>query len=193
MRADLLISCTGATGSVISSELIAGAMTARQAETPLVIIDLALPHDVEPNAADLPQVALISLKSLADSVNNGSARDAAETIRSIVAEEVAAYAAARDAARVAPTVVALRSMATAVVATELERLWGRLDGLTPEQEAEIAHTVRRVADKLLHEPTVRVKQFAGRAPESSYAAALAELFALDPGAVEAVTQAGDAT
>ncbi|MGI8887959.1 MAG: glutamyl-tRNA reductase, partial [Nocardioidaceae bacterium] len=181
---------------VISTELIARAMAARLAETPeapLVIIDLALPHDVEPSAADLPQVTLISLKSLADSVNNGSARVAAEMIKSIVAEEVAAYAAARDAARVAPTVVALRSMATAVVATELERLWGRLDDLTPEQEAEITHSVRRVADKLLHEPTVRVKQFAGRAPQSSYAAALAELFALDPAAVEAVTRVGDAT
>ena len=104
-------------------------------------------------------------------------------------EEVTAYAAARDAARVAPTVVALRTMATAVVAAELERLWGRLADLTPEQRSEIEHTLRRVADKLLHEPTVRIKQFAGRIPESSYAEALAELFALDPAAVEAVTRA----
>nr|MBA3266380.1 glutamyl-tRNA reductase [Nocardioidaceae bacterium] len=89
------------------------------------------------------------------------------------------------------TVVALRTMATTVVATELERLWGRLDGLTPEQQVEITSTVRRVADKLLHEPTVRVKEFAGRAPESSYAEALAELFSLDRAAVEAVTRAGD--
>jgi glutamyl-tRNA reductase len=89
-------------------------------------------------------------------------------------------------------VVALRMMATGVVSRELERLFGRLDDLTDEQRHEIAQAVRRVADKLLHEPTVRVKELAGRAPESSYADALAELFALDRGAVDAVTNAGDA-
>ena len=123
-------------------------------------------------------------------MHNGT-RDDVAAVKRIVAEEVAAYAAARDAARVAPTVVALRTMATGVVAAELERLWGRLDDLTPEQRAEIEHTLRRVADKLLHEPTVRVKELAGRSPTSSYAEALAELFALDPAAVEAVTRPGE--
>jgi len=190
-RCDLVISCTGATGTVVSADLIAGAMVRRQAGTPLAIIDLALPHDVEPLAADLPDVFLVSLKTLADSVRNGSAAEDVAAIKAIVAEEVAAFTAARDAATVAPTVVALRTMATNVVAIELERLWGRVGGLTGPQRDEIIQTVRRVADKLLHEPTVRVKQFAGRAPESSYAEALAELFALDPAAVEAVTRAGD--
>jgi glutamyl-tRNA reductase len=82
-------------------------------------------------------------------------------------------------------------MATGVVAAELERLWGRLGDITPEQKAEIAQTMRRVSDKLLHEPTVRIKELAGRSPEASYAEALAELFALDPAAVEAVTKAGE--
>jgi glutamyl-tRNA reductase len=82
-------------------------------------------------------------------------------------------------------------MATGVVSTELDRLFSRLGDLSDEQRQEIAHAVRRVADKLLHEPTVRVKELAGRAPESSYADALAELFALDRGAVEAVTKAGE--
>ena len=154
------------------------------------MIDLALPHDVAPSVVEIPGLTLIALRMLADSVHNG-ARDDVDAVKRIVTEEVTAYAAARDAARVAPTVVALRTMATGVVATELERLWGRLADLTPEQRAEIEHTLRRVADKLLHEPTVRIKQFAGRIPESSYAEALAELFALDPAAVEAVTRAGE--
>ncbi|MBA2445284.1 MAG: glutamyl-tRNA reductase [Nocardioidaceae bacterium] len=188
---DVLISCTGATGTVISTELVAEAMARRETAAPLAIIDLALPHDVEPSAADLPGVSLVSLKTLADSVQEGSAVDDVAAIKAIVAEEVAAFTSARDAAIVAPTVVALRTMATNVVATELDRLWGRIEGLTAQQQDEIVQSVRRVADKLLHEPTVRVKQFAGRAPESSYAEALAELFALDPAAVEAVTKAGD--
>lgn len=190
-RSDLVLSCTGAAGTVISAELIADAMVRRQADTPLAIVDLALPHDVELSAADLPDVTLISLKTLADSVRSGSAVDDVAAINAIVTEEVAAFTAARVAAIVAPTVVALRTMATNVVATELERLWGRVDGLSAQQQEEIIHAVRRVADKLLHEPTVRVKQFAGRAAESSYAEALAELFALDPAAVEAVTRASE--
>jgi glutamyl-tRNA reductase len=108
-------------------------------------------------------------------------------VERIVAEEVAAFASARDQDRIAPTVVALRSMATGVISAELERLWTRLPELTDRQRAEVSQTLRRAVDKLLHEPTVRVKQFAGRVPESSYAAALAELFALDPAAVDALT------
>jgi glutamyl-tRNA reductase len=190
-RANLVISCTGATGVVVADEVVAKAMTERASGTPLAIVDLALPHDVAPTAADLRGVTLIALKTVAESVHNGSALEDVAAVKAIVTEEVVAFAAARDAARVAPTVVALRSMATGVVATELERLWGRLDDLTPEQRDEVALAVRRVADKLLHEPTVRIKQLAGRMPESSYADALAELFALNPAAVEAVTRAGD--
>ncbi len=186
-EADLVISCTTATGSVISGELVAKAMTARTSESALVVVDLALPHDVSPAVGSLPDVSLIGLKSLTDSVNNGSALADVTAVTAIVAEEVAAFSAARDAARVAPTVVALRTMATGVVSTELERLWGRLGDLTPGQREEIVQAVRRVADKLLHEPTVRIKQFAGRSPDSTYADALAELFALNPASVEAVT------
>jgi glutamyl-tRNA reductase len=141
--------------------------------------------------AEFPGVTLIPLKTLADSVHNGSALADVAAVKAVVAEEVAAFIAARDAARVAPTVVALRTMATGVVATELARLWGRLGPLSPAERDEIVQTVTRVADKLLHEPTVRVKQLAGRTPESSYADALAELFALDPAAVDALTRAGD--
>ncbi len=190
-RADLLVSCTGATGVVVSAEMVSTALTERTSDTPLAIIDLALPHDVTPSVADLPGVTLIGLQSVADSVHNGSALEDVAAVKAIVAEEVTAFASARDAARVAPTVVALRSMATGVVATELDRLWGRLDDLTPAQREEIVHAVRRVADKLLHEPTVRIKELAGRTPDASYAEALAELFALNPAAVEAVTRAGE--
>lgn len=190
-EADLLVSCTAATGAVVGADVVASAMTARTSEEPLAIVDLALPHDVDPAVGDLPSVTLIPLKTLARSVHNGAAYADVLAVRSIVAEEVAAYTAAREAARVAPTVVALRTMATGVVAAELERLFGRLNELTDEQRDEVTQAVRRVADKLLHEPTVRVKELAGRAPDSTYAEALAELFALDPAAVDAVTRPGE--
>jgi glutamyl-tRNA reductase len=189
--ADLLVSCTTASGPVVGADLVAQVMSGRGRRARLTIVDLALPHDVEPEVTEIPGVTLLALKELAESLDAAAAAQDVAAVRAIVAEEVAAFTGARAAARVAPTVVALRSMATGVVAAELERLWGRLDDLTPAQRDEIAHAVRRVADKLLHEPTVRIKELAGRSPESSYADALAELFALDPGAVDAVTRPGE--
>ena len=109
-------------------------------------------------------------------------------MRRIVGQEVTAFLAARSQANVTPTVVALRSMATSVVDAEMERLDGRLPDLDAAARAEVLHTVRRVADKLLHQPTVRVKELANDQGAVSYAAALAELFALDPDAVDAVTR-----
>jgi glutamyl-tRNA reductase len=90
---------------------------------------------------------------------------------------------------VTPTVVALRTMATGIVDAEMSRLAARLPDLDPAVRSEVEQAVRRVADKLLHQPTVRVKELANEAGAVSYAAALAELFSLDPDAVEAVTTA----
>lgn len=188
--ADIVMSCTGATGVVITRGQVAQALSRRTSDQPLVVIDLALPHDVDPTVTELG-VVLIGLSDIAESVHNDIVRSDVEAVKAIVAEEVAAYVAAREAARVTPTLIALRTMATGVVATELERLWGRTGNLTDAQREEISLTARRVADKLLHEPTIRIKELVGRMPESSYADALAELFALDAAAVEAVTKPGD--
>jgi len=112
-------------------------------------------------------------------------------VRAICEAEMAAYRSAVDAARVAPTVVALRAKAATVVDAELARLAGRLsaDSLSARALDEIAQTMRRVVDKLLHAPTVRVKELAGSPGGEEYAAALRVLFDLDPRAVEAVTRA----
>jgi len=183
--ADVLISCTGSAGTLIGRELVA---TARTTDRPLTVIDLALPHDVDPAVAELPGVDLVGLAQLAEVLHQSETGAEVLEVRRIVAEEVTAFLAARRQASVTPTVVALRSMATSVVDAEMTRLETRLPDLAADQLAEIRHTVRRVADKLLHEPTVRVKQLANEQGAVSYAAALAELFALDPEAVDAVTR-----
>jgi glutamyl-tRNA reductase len=85
-EADLVISCTAATGAVISAGTVAAALTARRAETPLAVVDLALPHDVAPEVGELPGVSLIALKSLAQSVHNGSAHADVAAVKAIVAE-----------------------------------------------------------------------------------------------------------
>jgi glutamyl-tRNA reductase len=101
--------------------------------------------------------------------------------RRLVAAEVSRYLAAQRSAEVTPTVTALRRHAAEVVDGELLRLGARLPGLPEEIRAELSRTVHRVVDKLLHAPTVRVKQLAeGSARGGGYAEALRELFALDP-------------
>jgi glutamyl-tRNA reductase len=183
--ADVVVSCTGATGVLVTATMVAAA-TADGRE--LAMIDLALPHDVEPGVAGLPGITLINLADLADELRESEAGQEVEGVRRIVTQEVAAFLSARRQASVTPTVVALRSMATSVVDAEMERLVGRLPDLDDDARAEVLHTVRRVADKLLHQPTVRVKELANETGAVSYAAALAELFALDPEAVDAVTR-----
>jgi glutamyl-tRNA reductase len=191
--ADVVISCTGAAGQVIMGDMVSAAVTARELAGrpgPLAILDLAMPRDVEPAVAGLPGVVLIGIDLLSGH-GTGAACDDVTAVRAILEAELAAYHAAMDAARVAPTVVALRAKAAKVVDAELARLAARLsaDGLSGHALEEIAQTVRRVVDKLLHAPTVRVKELAGSPGGEEYAAALRVLFDLDPRAVEAVTRA----
>ena len=192
--ADVVVSCTGAAGYVITPELAAAALSQRvasgAAQGPLVFLDLAMPRDVDPAVADLPGVVLIGMDRLTEQETAAGTSDVAAA-RAICEAELAAYRSAARAARVAPTVVALRAKAATVVDTELARLAGRLsaDGLSGHALDEIAQGMRRVVDKLLHAPTVRVKELAGSPGGEEYAAALRVLFDLDPRAVEAVTGA----
>jgi glutamyl-tRNA reductase len=197
--ADLVISCTGAAGVVISADLVAEALARRARPVqPLVLLDLAMPRDVDPAVAGLPGVQLVGLDTLGDRPAGASGepelaslatRDAdVDEVRAIVAEEFAARVSAVHAARVAPTVVALRTKAARVVDAELARLAGRLpaDHRTLD---EVERAMRRVVDKLLHAPTVRVKELAGSPGGDAYEDALRVLFDLDPAVVAAVTLA----
>jgi glutamyl-tRNA reductase len=180
-QADIVVSCTGATGLVITPDMI---------EQPVFLLDLALPHDVDPGVRGLPGVTLVGLDDLRDA-DDAPAEADTEAVRRIVCEEVQAFQLGLIAATVAPTVVALRSKAAEVVDAELGRLGGRLPGLDDKARDEIAQTVRRVVDKLLHAPTVRVKELAASPDGDTYTEALRELFDLDPKAPEAVIRAED--
>jgi glutamyl-tRNA reductase len=190
--ADLVVSCTGAPGHVISADAVADARstgTARRPARPLVLIDLALPRDVDPAAAGVPGVTLLDLESVGQAPGGGAHDEDVAAARRIVAEELAAHVSADRAARVAPTVVALRAKAAEVVDAELARLTGRLGDVDARARREIAQSMRRIVDKLLHAPTVRVKELAGSPGGDSYEAVLRVLFDLDPEAVQAVTRA----
>ncbi|MGW0531020.1 glutamyl-tRNA reductase [Streptomyces sp. NPDC003032] len=155
----------------------------------LALLDLAMPRDIDAAVHRIPGVRLVDIESLADASADAPMAADVEQVRGIVSDEVAAFGAAQRAAHITPTVVALRTMAADVVASEIARLDGRLPGLEDKQRAEITQTVRRVVDKLLHAPTVRVKQLAGEPGGAGYADALRTLFDLDPQTVAAVSRA----
>ncbi|KDF00552.1 glutamyl-tRNA reductase [Mycolicibacterium aromaticivorans JS19b1 = JCM 16368] len=187
--ADVVVSCTGAVRPVISLADVHHALASvRRDETaaPLVLCDLGMPRDVDPAVAGLPGVAVIDMDRVQREPSARAAAADAEAARQIVAAEVASYLTGQRMSEVTPTVTALRQRAADVVESELLRLDNRLPGLDDAQRDEVARTVRRVVDKLLHAPTVRVKQLASAPGGDSYAEALRELFELDPQAVDAV-------
>ncbi|ORV09896.1 glutamyl-tRNA reductase [Mycobacterium celatum] len=192
--ADVVVSCTGAVRPVVSLADVHHALAAaRRDETtqPLVICDLGMPRDVDPAVAGLPGVWVVDMDRIQREPSARAAAADAEAARHIVAAEVATYLAGQRMAEVTPTVTALRQRAADVVESELLRLDNRLPGLEAAQRDEVARTVRRVVDKLLHAPTVRIKQLASAPGGDSYAEALRELFELDQTAVDAVATAGE--
>ncbi|MET9694864.1 glutamyl-tRNA reductase [Streptomyces sp. NPDC006514] len=155
----------------------------------LALLDLAMPRDIDAAVHRIPGVRLVDIESLAEASADAPMAADVDAVRGIVAQEVAAFGAAQRAAHITPTVVALRAMAAEVVAMEVARLDGRVPDLDERQRAEVTQTVRRVVDKLLHAPTVRVKQLASEPGGAGYAEALRELFDLDPQTVASVSRA----
>lgn len=159
----------------------------------LALLDLAMPRDIDAAVHRLLGVRLVDIESLAEASADAPMAADVDQVRRIVSDEVAAFGAAQRAAHITPTVVALRAMAADVVANEIARLDGRLPDLDDKQRGEIGQTVRRVVDKLLHAPTVRVKQLAAEPGGAGYADALRTLFDLDPETVAAVSRAENNT
>jgi glutamyl-tRNA reductase len=182
--ADVLISCTGASGIVFDRERIAAASEGRD----LALIDLALPRDIDPVVRELDGVELVDLVVLAGLAENTELAADVKQVQAIVEDEVRTFLAAKAASHITPTVVALRTMATDVVAAELARLETRLPDLAEDELASVRKALHRVAEKLIHAPTVRVQQLVDGPADLTYADALADLFALDQSAVDAVTR-----
>ncbi|BCJ27690.1 glutamyl-tRNA reductase [Actinocatenispora sera] len=208
--ADLVVSATASTGHVFGTELVAEA-TRLRGDDPLLLLDLAVPRDVEAGVAELPGAVVVDIEQLGSSLDSaddtsapaggalasdlggGSARPAAPAASAasfaaegsvpaaerIVADELDAFLGFLRSANVAPTVAALRGRADDVVAAELRRLAQRRPELTDAQRAEMARTVHRVVQRLLHQPTVRVRQLAAEPGGDRYAEVLRELFDLD--------------
>lgn len=184
--ADLVISCTGAVGHVVDAATAAAASGLRDGR-PQVYVDLALPRDVDPAVAGLTGVDVVDLQVLGADLAEAQFGDDLDQVRVLVDREVSDYLVSRRVQAVAPTVAALRARAAEVVEAELARLTQRLPDVDDVVRDEVQRTVHRVVEKLLHAPTVRVKELAGRTDGGTYEAALRELFDLDPKGVASVS------
>ena len=179
VSADVAFTTTGATEIVLEHSDIDGVMTQR-AGAELLIVDVAVPRDVDPAARDLPGVRLLDMDDLGRFVARERAGRTYEidAVRAIVDEEVELHLVEASAREVAPLIAALRGRAELLSTSELERHAARLADLSPAQRAAVESLLRGVVNKLLHEPTVRLKDAAGHARGDRLAEALRDLFDL---------------
>jgi len=184
-KVDIVVSATASTGHVLHA-----ADFSERGDSPLLVLDLAVPRDVDADVAEIPGVTVLDMAGLSEALHahdGGASASAEAAARAIIDAEVAAFTSRLRSAEVAPTVAALRGRADQVMEAELERLANKCPHMTDEQRAEVRNTVHRVVRQLLHQPSVRVRQLAAEPGGEQYAAALRELFALDVAGLSAVS------
>ena len=178
-EADVLLTSTGSPSVLVDAAEMALVMDAR-AGRPLLIVDVAVPRDVDPSVGSLPGVTLLDMDDLRAFAEAGLAARRGEVakVQRIIGEEVERFTASASARELSPLVVALRARGEELRAAELERFRARLADLTPEQLEAVEGLTKGLLSKLLHEPTVRLKEAAGSPRGDRLADALRALFDL---------------
>ena len=179
-RADVVLSTTSAPGWVLDRAAVEAVLPARKGR-PLFLIDLAVPRDLDPAIHELDGCYLYDIDDLEAVVAETLAgrRREAERAEAIVAEEAERFRAWRVSRGVVPAIAALRARAEEIRAAELTRASGRLRGLDPEERRAVEALTAQLVNKLLHDPTVRLKAAAADADGSLYADVVRHLFDLD--------------
>ena len=175
--ADLVLTCTGAGQPILTVDFLA---TVRTPSRPLLIVDIAVPRDVEAAVAELANIRILDLDDLRDWADRGRSHRMveAERVRVIVREEVERFAHEVTALQAAPLVTAIRDHAETLRAAELDRYTSRLAGLDDAERDAVDALTRSIVAKLLHQPSLRLKQRAGTPQGERNAAAVVDLFDL---------------
>jgi len=176
---DVVVTCIGSGGFILDRETIEPLMAGRSGRT-LFIVDISVPRDVEESVGAIPDVELRNLDDLRDWVRSGveNREGEASKVASIVAEEVERYALDATARQAAPLIAAMHAAAEDIRVSEVERHARRLSDLSPEQAEALDALTRGIVAKLLHEPSVRLKESAGTPQGERLADALRDLFDL---------------
>ena len=180
-HADLVVSATGAAGHVLRHQPVAAAMQDRR-ERPLVLLDLAVPRDVDPEVAYVDGVRVIDIVSLRERIAEDEEIGAADDIASatgIVAEEVRRWIVRRRGDELSPLIRAMRRRGDDVVRGEIARYASRLAELTPDEREAVEAIARGIAAKLLHDPIVELKERSEPGTDRAHARLLAELLGID--------------
>jgi glutamyl-tRNA reductase len=178
--ADILVTATGAAAPVVLAGQVRAARTQAGRRT-LFVLDLGMPPDVEPAVGQLDGVTLVDLAALGRHLADRATPGQVPQVRAIVAAEAAAYLDRQDQAIAAPVIAAMHAQIRQLADAELDRLRDRLPDLSDQQRAEMAATVYRILRKILHQPTVRAKEFSTGPNGPVYLDALRQLFDLSPG------------
>ncbi|MET9677497.1 glutamyl-tRNA reductase [Streptomyces sp. NPDC006482] len=174
---DVVVGATAATGHLVTARHVEEALAARDGRE-LFLLDLSLPHNIAPGAAQLPGVTFVDLRRIAeegqeDEISTASVQAAHE----LVDAEVEQFRTGLRLAGAKPVLTALRTAASEAAEVELDRLVRRLEGLDGAARQEIGRSVRRIVDKVLHQPTVLVRELAADPDGARHIAAFTRLFA----------------
>jgi glutamyl-tRNA reductase len=176
---DVLVACTGAGTVIVDYEMLLRARA--NVSTPLLIVDIALPRDVDDKVAELPGVTLRDLDHLSEWAQRGLELRAAEVgqVRAIIGDEVQRFSQDQAQRQAAPLVAQLREVVESVRLAEMERYGTRLGEMTDEQREAVDSIVRGIVAKLLHSPSVRLSEAAGTPQGERLSAAVRDLFNLE--------------
>ena len=179
VTADLVLACTGAGGVIIDHELMARVRNG--VSTPLLVVDIALPRDVAASVAELPGVTLRDLDHLSDWAQRGIDKRASEVgqVREIIGEEVKRFLLDQTQRQAAPLVAQLREVVESIRTAEMERFESALAAMTPEQRELVESISHGIINKMLHAPSVRLREAAGTPQGERLSAAVRDLFSLE--------------
>ncbi len=177
--ADLVVTSTDSSSPVVTADAVRDAMRVRP-DRPMVLVDLAVPRDVEVGTHEIDGVTVIGIDALRRIVTDGPTGDAVAAARAIIAEEVADFAAWSRGIQAGPTIAALRQRAEEVRAGELERLASRLSTLDEAQREAVEALTRGIVNTLMHEPSVRLKGLVDTPDGERFVRAITHLFDLQP-------------
>jgi glutamyl-tRNA reductase len=177
-ESDVVVASTNSRSFIVSRDDVEAALATRE-RRPLLLIDLAVPRDLDPEIGTLPYAFLYDVDDLDEAVGTGSAEGAAARAEAIVAEEAERFRAWQASRGVVPAIASLRARAEEIRVRELGRAGRRLADLSPEERRAVEAVTVQIVNKLLHDPTVRLKEAAAGADGAAYADAVRHLFGLD--------------
>lgn len=178
--ADVVISSTGAPHIVLSKPIVQEAMTERSTR-PLLLVDMAVPRDVDPEVSNIDLVKLYNIDHLKSELDSNGGKRCAEITKAknIIEQEMVDFAAWRQSLEVTPVITDLRSFADDIQEQEVERALRRLHSELPDHDVQVVHELaQRIVNKMLHQPIVRLRSEAAEGNGQSYTAAVRNLFGL---------------